>query len=50
MTRFATILGHERAIEVLTGLLERRRIPHALLFHGPEGVGKASIAKRLAGH
>ena len=49
MTRFATILGHERAIEVLTGLLERRRIPHALLFHGPEGVGKASIAKRLAG-
>ena len=47
MKRFATILGHERPLEALNGLLERGRLPHAVLFHGPEGVGKASIAKLL---
>lgn len=48
MKRFATILGHERALEVLTRLLDGGRMPHAMLFHGPEGVGKASIARLLA--
>ena len=47
MKRFDTILGHERALEVLTGLIERERMPHAMLFHGPEGIGKASIARLL---
>ncbi len=47
MKRFATILGHQRALEVLTGLLTGGRMPHAMLFHGPEGVGKASIARLL---
>ena len=47
MKRFDTILGHERTLEVLTGLLERERMPHAMLFHGPEGIGKASIARLL---
>ncbi len=48
MNRFEGILGHERSLEVLTGLLEGGRTPHALLFHGPEGVGKASVARLLA--
>ena len=48
MSRFSTILGHTRALEVLTGLLERERVPHAMLLHGPEGIGKASIARLLA--
>jgi DNA polymerase-3 subunit delta' len=45
---FDTILGHERALQVLTRLLEGGRMPHAMLFHGPQGVGKASIARLLA--
>jgi DNA polymerase-3 subunit delta' len=45
--RFASILGHERALEVLNSLLDRGRMPHAILFHGPEGVGKSSIARLL---
>jgi DNA polymerase-3 subunit delta' len=45
---FDTILGHERALEVLTRLLEGGRMPHAMLFHGPQGVGKATIARLLA--
>jgi len=47
MKRFATILGHERSLAALDGLLERGRLPHAMLFHGPEGVGKASVARLL---
>ena len=47
MKRFATILGHERPLAALDGLLERGRLPHAMLFHGPEGVGKASVARLL---
>ncbi len=26
----------------------RRRLPHALLFHGPEGIGKTAFAERFA--
>ncbi|NIM01382.1 MAG: DNA polymerase III subunit delta', partial [Acidobacteria bacterium] len=48
VNRFGTILGHERPLGVLSDLLERQRVPHAMLFHGPEGVGKASTARLLA--
>lgn len=47
MKRFATILGHERPLTALNKLIECGRLPHAMLFHGPEGVGKASIARLL---
>ena len=46
-TPFAGILGHEAAVGALEGLLAAGRMPHALLFHGPAGVGKATIAERL---
>ncbi|MEW6745577.1 MAG: AAA family ATPase [Planctomycetota bacterium] len=42
------IVGHERPLAYLQGALRRNRLPHALLFAGPEGVGKASVARRLA--
>ena len=48
MNRFAGILGHKRAVEALDGMLDRERVPHALLFHGPQGVGKATVARLLA--
>lgn len=39
------IIGHERIISVLEQLLSSKSaIPHAFLFHGPEGVGKRTIA------
>jgi len=45
---FDSILGHESALEALEGLVKRGRLPHAMLFHGPEGVGKASVGRLLA--
>jgi DNA polymerase-3 subunit delta' len=45
---FPEILGHERPREVLAKILASGRVPHALLFHGVEGVGKRTVALRLA--
>ncbi|MBD3289513.1 DNA polymerase III subunit delta' [candidate division KSB1 bacterium] len=45
---FQKTVGQERIKETLTRSLEKRRIPHALLFHGAEGVGKESMALELA--
>lgn len=42
--RFADIVGHEHVKEVLRRAADRDRVPHAYLFHGPEGVGKATMA------
>jgi DNA polymerase III subunit delta' len=45
---FPDVLGHERARAVLARILASDRIPHALLFHGPEGVGKGLVARLFA--
>lgn len=42
------ILGQEKALSRLRSWLESGRIPHALLFHGPRGVGKAAAALAFA--
>lgn len=39
------ILGHERQIQYLEKVLKSGRLAHAYLFHGPENVGKFSVAK-----
>jgi DNA polymerase-3 subunit delta' len=44
---FDNVLGHERARELLARSLERARLPHALLFTGPDGVGKKTLALAL---
>jgi DNA polymerase-3 subunit delta' len=42
------LLGHEPAEATLRRLCERDRLPHALLLAGPRGIGKATLAFRLA--
>ena len=38
------IVGHQRQIRYLERVLEKGTLAHAYLFHGPEGVGKRSVA------
>jgi DNA polymerase-3 subunit delta' len=42
------ILGHENAERELRRLAEAGRLPHAILLSGPRGIGKATLAFRLA--
>jgi DNA polymerase-3 subunit delta' len=42
------LIGHEAAEAMLRQLVEGRRLPHALLLSGPRGIGKATLAFRLA--
>src|SRR5438105_582601 len=42
------LIGHEAAEQALRRLFEAGRLPHALLLSGPRGIGKATLAFRLA--
>jgi len=42
------LLGHEWAVELLRGHLANKRIRHAYLITGPQGVGRRTLALRLA--
>src|SRR5499427_4581114 len=41
-------LGNERIVAALRGALRSGRVPHALLFTGPPGVGKFTLARMFA--
>lgn len=45
---FRDILGHDRVLERLRRSLAVGRVAHAYLFVGPEGVGKATVARAFA--
>jgi DNA polymerase-3 subunit delta' len=45
---FENVWGNEHVARALQGMIERDRIPQTLLFSGPEGVGKATLARRFA--
>ncbi len=45
---FTRLLGQEKGKRILLRSLAAGRIPHALLFRGPDGVGKALFARGLA--
>ena len=46
--RWDGIEGQDRSTGILSGLISADRIPHALIFSGPPGVGKRTTAKRFA--
>lgn len=48
MKSFSQILGQERAISFLKRVISGKKIPHAYLFTGINGVGKKSTALALA--
>lgn len=43
------VLGQERALGLLQSAMKSRRVHHAWIFHGPEGVGKFTTAMAWAG-
>ena len=45
---FNDVLGNNRVKKVLQLALQRNRMPNSLLFTGPKGVGKSSLAHVLA--
>jgi DNA polymerase-3 subunit delta' len=45
---FSSLLGNEKAKEILNRLLAKQALPYVLLFHGPDGVGKGRFAMEIA--
>src|SRR3989441_13250859 len=45
---FSEFLGNSRIVSALRGMLATGRIPHAMLFSGPRGVGKYTLARMFA--
>jgi DNA polymerase III subunit delta' len=45
---FADFLGNARIVTALRGMLAGERVPHAMMFTGPRGVGKFTLARMFA--
>jgi DNA polymerase III subunit delta' len=45
---FGEFLGNQRIVSALRGMLRRERVPSALLFTGPHGIGKYTLARMFA--
>ena len=45
---FSEFLGNPRIVAALRGMLIGERVPHAMLFTGPRGVGKFTLARMFA--
>jgi DNA polymerase-3 subunit delta' len=45
---FSEFLGNQRIIRALRGMLQRDRVPSAMLFTGPRGIGKFTLARMFA--
>ena len=45
---FEGLIGNEKTKELLSGLLEADRFPHALILEGEEGIGKKTLAWEIA--
>ncbi len=45
---FDEVRGQEQVVTALQGAIAKKHIPHALLFSGPRGTGKTSVARIFA--
>lgn len=45
---FAEFIGNERIVHALRAMLRRERVPSAMLFTGPRGMGKFTLARMFA--
>src|SRR6266478_1196126 len=45
---FSEFIGNPRTVAALRGMLAGERVPHAMLFSGPRGVGKFTLARMFA--
>jgi DNA polymerase III subunit delta' len=45
---FDSFLGNAHCVQILRTALQRGRLPHALLFAGPDAVGKRFLAQQLS--
>lgn len=45
---FSEFLGNEKIVTALRGALRSSRVPHAVLFTGPRGIGKYTLARMFA--
>jgi DNA polymerase-3 subunit delta' len=50
LSDFNSFVGNRRVVEILRRALDQERLPHALIFAGPPGVGKRALALLLARH
>lgn len=46
--KFADVVGQQHICRTLLNAIRQDRLPHALVFNGPRGVGKTSTARILA--
>lgn len=46
-TEFSQVLGQDGPVRILSALVERKEVPRFLLFTGPSGVGKTTLARIL---
>lgn len=42
------IVGNNEIVSALKGMFKKKDVPHAILFHGPTGCGKTTLARIIA--
>lgn len=47
-TSFSDVRGQDHIVKVLKGAIEKKTIPHAMLFSGTRGTGKTTLARIFA--
>lgn len=47
-SKLSEVVGQDSAVSQLTGFLNKKQTPHAILFTGPSGCGKTTLARIMA--